>query len=377
MSGRRVFHVALKRFWLYNRDRTVCDFLKIKLQRDNTAHSGGHIMLLSRSKRSFQIAVGVAGLALFAMTPPALAQAANYPNKPVSFVVPYAPGGTTDRMARFLGKELDQRLNGTFVIENRPGAASSIGAAHLAKAAPDGQTIMLGTSTTMAINPSIYKKLAYDPLKDLQPVALVAGIPFLLVVNPDVPAKTVKELIALAKSKPGSLSYASNGHGGAGHLYMELFKTMTGTEMTHVPYKGLAPGLQDTVAGHTQVMFGDFSTAYPLVKAGKLRALGVSTKQRVAADPSIAPIAELGVPGYDASSWQMVIAPAGIPKDILDKLNAELKAIIASKKTQDDFNNQGIIPLVSPSPEELQAFVKAELTRWAEVVNKAGAAGKK
>ncbi len=334
-------------------------------------------MLLLRAKRLFKAGLVVAGFALSMVAGPVHAQGANYPSKPVTFVVPYAPGGTTDRMARFLGKELEQRLGGTFVIENRPGAASSIGAAHLAKSAPDGQTIMLGTSTTMAINPSVYKKLAYDPVKDLQPVALVAGIPFLLVVNPSVPAKTVQELIALAKAKPGSLSYASNGHGGAGHLYMELFKTMTGTEMTHVPYKGLAPGLQDTVAGHTQVMFGDFSTAYPLVKAGKLRALGVSTKQRVAADPSIAPIAELGVPGYDASSWQMVIAPAGIPKDILAKLNAELKAIIASSKTQDSFKQQGIIPLVSPSTEELQAFVKSEMTRWAEVVKKAGAAGKK
>ncbi len=334
-------------------------------------------MLQSHSNRSFKIVLGLAGLVLTALGNPVSAQGTNYPNKPITFLVPYAPGGTTDRMARFLGKELEQRLGGTFVIENRPGAASSIGAAHLAKSAPDGQTIMLGTSTTMAINPSVYKKLAYDPVKDLQPVALVAGIPFLLVVNPSVPAKTVKELIALAKAKPNSLAYASNGHGGAGHLYMELFKTMTGTEMTHVPYKGLAPGLQDTVAGHTQVMFGDFATAYPLVKAGKLRALGVSTKQRVAADPSIAPIAELGVPGYDASSWQMVIAPAGIPKDILTKLNAELKTIIASKKTQDDFNSKGIIPLVSPSPEELQAFVKSEIARWAEVVKKAGAAGKK
>jgi len=305
----------------------------------------------------------------------ASAQAQQYPSKPVTFVVPYAAGGTTDTMARMLGGKLEKRLGQTFVIENKPGAASSIGAAYVAKAAPDGYTLLLATSTTMAINASIYKKLAYDPAKDLTPVALVAGIPFLLVVNPATGVKSVADLVTLAKKEKGGLPFGSNGHGGAGHLNMAMLNTMTDTEMTQVPYKGLAPALNDTVAGHVKVMFGDFSTAYPLVNAGKLRALGVSTKQRVAVAPEIAPLNEVGLPGYDVSSWQMVVAPGGTPKEIVAKLNAELRGILSDKDVVADFNRRGIIPLMSGSPEELQAFVKSEIVRWAAVVKKAGAAG--
>jgi tripartite-type tricarboxylate transporter receptor subunit TctC len=302
-------------------------------------------------------------------------QAQQYPSKPVTFVVPYAAGGTTDTMARMLGGKLEKRLGQTFVIENKPGAASSIGAAYVAKAAPDGYTLLLATSTTMAINASIYKKLAYDPAKDLTPVALVAGIPFLLVVNPATEVKSIADLVTLAKKEKGGLPFGSNGHGGAGHLNMAMLNTMTGTEMTQVPYKGLSPALNDTVAGHVKVMFGDFSTAYPLVKAGKLRALGVSTKQRVAVAPEISPLNEVGLPGYDVSSWQMVVAPGGTPKEIVAKLNAELRAILSDKDVVADLSRRGIIPLVSGSPEELQAFVKSEIVRWAAVVKKAGAAG--
>ena len=322
--------------------------------------------------RTTPIAI-IAGL--MCVSPLASAHAQQYPSKPVTIVVPYAAGGTTDTMARMLGGRLEKRLGQTFVVENKPGAASSIGAAYVAKAAPDGYTLLLATSTTMAINVSIYKKLAYDPTKDLTPVALIAGIPFLLVVNPATEVKSIPDLVKLAKAQKGGLPFGSNGHGGAGHLNMAMLNTMTDTEMTQVPYKGLAPALNDTVAGHVKVMFGDFSTAYPLVKAGKLRALGVSTKQRVAAAPEIAPLNEAGLPGYDVSSWQMVVAPGGTPKEIIAKLNAELRGILSDKDVVAGFNRRGIIPLVSGSPEELQAFVKSEIVRWGAVVKKAGAAG--
>ena len=314
-----------------------------------------------------------ATLALAVLSEPALTQ--QYPSRPVTFVVPYQAGGGTDTMARLLAGRLEKRLGQPFVVENKPGAASSLGAAYVAKAAPDGYTIMLATSSTMAINVSIYKKLAYDPTKDLTPVALFARIPFLLVVNPETPVHSVADLVRLAKDRKGGLPFGSNGHGGAGHLNMALFNTMTDTEMTHVPYKGLSPALNDTVAGHVKVMFGDFGTAYPLVKAGKLRALGVSTRQRIDAAPEIPPLNEAGLPGYDVSSWFMVVAPGGTPKEIISKLNAELRAILSEEEIVANVNRRGLIPVVSGPPEELQAFVTSEIVRWAEVVKKAGAAG--
>jgi tripartite-type tricarboxylate transporter receptor subunit TctC len=303
------------------------------------------------------------------------AQSQEYPSRPVTFVVPYQAGGGTDTMARLLGGRLEKRLGQTFVVENKPGAASSIGAAYVAKAAPDGYTIMLATSSTMAINVSIYKKLAYDPTRDLTPIALFARIPFLLVVNPETPVHSVADLVKLAKERKGALPFGSNGFGGAGHLNMALFNAMTDTEMTHVPYKGLSPALNDTVAGHVKVVFGDFGTAYPLVKAGKLRALGVTTRQRIPAALEIPPLNEAGLPGYDVSSWFMVVAPGGTPKEVVAKLNAELRAILAEKEIVASINGRGLIPVVSEPPEKLPAFVKSEIVRWAEVVKKAGATG--
>ena len=298
--------------------------------------------------------LGVATFALATVLWSVSAPAQEYPSRPVLFVVPYAPGGGTETMARLLGRRLEQRLGKPFVIDNRPGAGTAIGATFVAKSPPDGHTILLATSTTMAINVSIYSTLSYDPIKDLMPVALFSDIPFVLVVNPALPVHSVAELVTLARRTPGGLSYASNGHGGAGHLYAELLKSMTGIAMTHVPYKGLAPAFNDVVAGHVPLMFGDFGTALPLIRAGQLRALGVTTAQRVAAAPEIPPLSQAGLPGYVASSWQMVVAPAAIPKPILHKLNAELRAILAEPEIQKDFTDRGLIPVVSPSPEELQ-----------------------
>ncbi|MGZ3359404.1 MAG: Bug family tripartite tricarboxylate transporter substrate binding protein, partial [Xanthobacteraceae bacterium] len=293
--------------------------------------------------------LGVATFALATVLWSVSAPAQEYPSRPVLFVVPYAPGGGTETMARLLGRRLEQRLGKPFVIDNRPGAGTAIGATFVAKSPPDGHTILLATSTTMAINVSIYSNLSYDPIKDLMPVALFSDIPFVLVVNPALPVHSVAELVTLAKRTPGGLSYASNGHGGAGHLYAELLKSMTGIAMTHVPYKGLAPAFNDVVAGHMPLMFGDFGTALPLIRAGQLRALGVTTAQRVAAAPEIPPLSQAGLPGYVASSWQMVVAPAAIPKPILHKLNAELRAILAEPEIQKDFTDRGLIPVVSPS----------------------------
>ena len=319
--------------------------------------------------------LGVATFALATVLWSVSAPAQEYPSRPVLFGVPYAPGGGTETMARLLGRRLEQRLGKPFVIDNRPGAGTAIGATFVAKSLPDGHTILLATSTTMAINVSIYSNLSYDPIKDLMPVALFSDIPFVLVVNPALPVHSVADLVMLARRTPGGLSYASNGHGGAGHLYAELLKSMTGIAMTHVPYKGLAPAFNDVGAGHVPLMFGDFGTALPLSRAGQLRALGVTTAQRVAAAPEIPPLSQAGLPGYVASSWQMVVAPAAIPKPILHKLNAELRAILAEPEIQKDFTDRGLIPVVSPSPEELQGYVRSEIVRWSKVVEQAGAAG--
>jgi len=313
-------------------------------------------------------------LALLIGNLPFAAMAQDYPSRPVLFVIPYAAGGGTETMARALGRRLEQRLGKPFVIDNRPGAAGSIAATFVAKSAPDGHTILMATSTTMAINVSIYKTLSYDPVKDLTPVALVADIPFVLAINPALPVRSVGELIALAKRTPGGLAYASNGHGGGGHLYAELLRSMTGIEMTHVPYKGLAPAFNDVVAGHVPMMFGDFATALPLIRDGKLRALGVTTGERVAAAPDIPALNEAGVPGYVASSWQMVAAPAGIPGPVLDRLNGELRAILSEPEIRAFIADRGLIPVASPPPEELQRFVKSEIVRWGRVVEQASAA---
>jgi len=313
-------------------------------------------------------------LALLIGNLPFAAMAQDYPSRPVLFVIPYAAGGGTETMARALGRRLEQRLGKPFVIDNRPGAAGSIAATFVAKSAPDGHTILMATSTTMAINVSIYKTLSYDPVKDLTPVALVADIPFVLAINPALPVRSAGELIALAKRTPGGLAYASNGHGGGGHLYAELLRSMTGIEMTHVPYKGLAPAFNDVVAGHVPMMFGDFATALPLIRDGKLRALGVTTGERVAAAPDIPALNEAGVPGYVASSWQMVAAPAGIPGPVLDRLNGELRAILSEPEIRAFIADRGLIPVASPPPDELQRFVKSEIVRWGKVVEQAGAA---
>lgn len=314
-------------------------------------------------------------LAMAALAGVSDAGAQAYPSRPVSVVVPFPPGGSTDWLARMLAQKLEQRLKGSFVVENRPGGANVVAAVAVAKAPPDGHTLLMTTSTTMAINVSVFKNLAYDPVRDFIPVALVSGVPFVLVVNPTLPVKSIGDLIREAKAKPGGLAYASTGAGSAAHLYMVLLQNALGIEMTAVPYKGNAPGLQDTIAGHVSAMFSDLLGALPHIQSGKLRVLGVSTRARAPAAPDLPTLQETGVAGYDASAWQMLVAPAKTPRDIVDRLNAELNAIVRDPPTNSDINGRGHIAVATPPVEELQRFVQSEIGRWGKVVEQAGAKG--
>jgi tripartite-type tricarboxylate transporter receptor subunit TctC len=303
------------------------------------------------------------------------AQAQSYPSRPINVVVPFPPGGSTDWLARMLSQKLEQRLKGTVVVENRPGGATSVAAVAVAKAPPDGHTLLITTSTTMAINVSVFKKLAYDPAKDFIPVALVSGVPFILVVNPALPVKSIADLVREAKAKPGGLSYVSTGAGSAANLFMVLLQNALDVKMTAVPYKGNAPGLQDTIAGHVSVMFSDLLGALPHIRSGKLRVLGVSTKERAPAAPDLPTLQEAGVKGYDASAWQMLVAPAKTPREIVDRLNAEFNAIVREPPTMADINGRGHVAIATPSVGDLQKFVQSEIARWAKVVEAAGAKG--
>lgn len=297
---------------------------------------------------------------------------AEYPDRPITFIVPYAPGGTTDMLARTLGHKLEEKLGRPVVIENKSGASSAVAASYVAKAPADGYTILMATSTTMAINSAVFKKLSYAPLIDLSPVSMVATVPFLLVINSELPVQSIADLVKLAKSKPGELSYGSSGPGSAAHLFMQQFASTTGVKLTHVPYRGTSPALYDVVAGRTQMMFADVSTALPLVRSGKLRALGVSTSKRLPNAPDLPTLAENGVPGYEASSWQMVVIASKTPKEIVARLSEALRQVQADPAFQAQTAARGVIPDAGQTPEELTKFVAEEIKRWAKVVEDAG-----
>ena len=318
------------------------------------------------------------GLLLSALWP-ASAQAQEspslYPSRPVTFIVPFAPGGVTGLLARLLGQKLEQRLGKPFVVEHRPGGGGVTAANAVAHATPDGYTIMMASSTVMAINVTVRKNLPYDPRKELTPIALLARVPFVLVVNPALPVNSVADLVKLAEEKPGQLSFGTPGPGTFHHLNAEMFKSRFGLQLVHVPYKGSAPALTDLVAGHIQMMFCDVPPAKALIEAGKIRALGVTTAQRVKAVPDIPPLAEAGIPNFDTASWHTVTTTAGVPKEIVDKLAAEIRTIMSDPEVLQLLSNDGAIPQVSPPPAELRRFVDAEIVRWGEVVKKAGIAG--
>ena len=335
--------------------------------------------IIPKGKKSFQsavshLAVATVCLTLAFQTERAAAQA-DYPNRAVNFIVPFAPGGVTGLFARLLGQKLEQRLGKPFVVEHRPGGGGVTAATGVARAAPDGYTIMMASSTVLAINVTVRKNLPYDPRKDLTPIALLARVPFVLVVNPELPVRSVADLVKLAKEKPGQLSFGTPGPGTFHHLNAEMFKSIFGLDLVHVPYKGTAPALQDVVAGHIPFMFSDVPPAKALIQSGKVRALGVTTAQRVKAMPDVPPLAEVGIPNYDTSSWHTITTTGGVPQPIVDKLAGEIRAIMADPEVQQLLSNDGTIPQLSPPPEEMKRFVASEIVRWGEVVTKAGIAG--
>jgi tripartite-type tricarboxylate transporter receptor subunit TctC len=312
----------------------------------------------------------VAGLVLAAFA--GLLHAQPWPAKPIKYVVPFAPGGSTDILGRVMAEKLTPVLGQPVVVENKPGAGGGVGAEYVAKAAPDGYTIMGGTISTHAINASLYKNLPYDPVKDFVPIVLLARVPNMLVVNADLPVKNVKELIALLKANPNKYSFASAGNGTSQHLCGELFKTMSGTEMQHIPYKGSPPALQDVMGGQVALTFDNITTAWPLAKAGKLRALAVTTATRSSVAPDVPTLAEAGLPGFDVGSWQGVFAPAGTPPEIVKRLNTEIVKILNLPDVKEKIAALGA-DVAPNTPEDFLVFVKAEGAKWADVVKKSGA----
>lgn len=310
-------------------------------------------------------------LALLALGAPTRAQ--DYPTRNVNILVPFAPGGGTDVIARSVAAKLSQRLGRSFTIENRTGAGTVIAASATAKAAPDGYTLMQATSGTMAMNGSIFKNLSYDPGKDLVPVALIAGVPFVLVVHPDLPVRSVADLVKVAKERP--LTYGSGGVSAFHHLNAELFSNMLGIKMTHVPNRGSVPAMTDLVAGNTHVLFVDIGPSIQLIRAGKARALGITSAERAAAAPEIPPLATVGVPGFDTTAWQMMVAPAKTPRPVLEKLNAEINTIVQSEEISKQFAALGLVPIGKGSLADLDRYVKSETVRWAKVIQDAGLTG--
>jgi len=333
----------------------------------NTAAKAGHDREEYAMKRIAACLVG----SLFAVFA-TLAGAQAWPSKPVKWIVPFAPGGTTDILARVVGEKLAFALGQPVVIENKPGAGGGVGADFVAKAAPDGYTIMGGTISTHAINASLYSNLPYDPVKDFVAITLIARVPNMLVINPQIPANNVKELIVLLKANPGKYSFASSGNGTSQHLSGELFKTMAGVDMQHIPYKGSPPALQDVVGGQVAMTFDNITTAWPLAKGGKLKALAVTTAKRSAVAPDVPTLAESGLVGFEVGSWQGVFAPAGTPPAIVKRLNNEIVKILRLPDVQEKLVGLGAEP-VGDTSEEFTALVKAEGVKWADIVKKSGA----
>lgn len=297
-----------------------------------------------------------------------------YPSRQITMVVPFAPGGGTDMLARMIARRLESAWSKPVVIENRPGSGGIVGATAVTRAAADGYTLFLGSGTNLAVNVSLYKKLAYDPVKDFTPLALVAGTPFVLVVNPSMPVKNVAEFIAYAKARPGELNYATSGPGVPHHLFVELLSSMTGLKMTMVPYKGSLPALNDVAAGHVPLMMVDIGPALGTIQGGGVRALGVSTSQRFPTLPDVPPIGDT-VPGFDAAGWFMMAAPSGLPPAIAEKLHGELDKFLSDKATSEEIVRSGFQPLPNKSLPDLHKFVISEISRWTDVVRRAGVEG--
>lgn len=302
---------------------------------------------------------------------PLNARAADYPNRPVTIVVAFTPGGPSDVLSRIVGKRLQEILHQPFIVENRPGAGGNIAAEQVSHAAPDGYTLLMGNNSILATNAALYKKLPYDP-KSFLPISLVGTQANILVVNPSVPANSMAELIALAKASPGKLNFASSGFGAAAHLAGELFKTEAKINIVHVAYKGAAPALQDVLAGHVQMMFATAASVIGLIKNDKVRALAVTTPKRTALLPELPTVDELGIKGFDATTWHGLVAPAGTPKDIIDTLNFATVEALKDPDTRKALIGLGV-DLVGDSPKEFAAYIDAEIPKWTAVVKQSGA----
>jgi len=313
------------------------------------------------------VRVLLSGLALLLA---AGAQAQTFPAKPVRVIVPFPPGGGNDVIGRVVAQKLTERWGQQVVVENRAGANGMVGLQVTAQAAPDGYTLATAAAGPMAVNPALYAKIPYDPVKDFTPVTNMVNFPLLLVTHPSLPAKSVKEIIALAKARPDQLSYCSPGSGNSGHLAGELFNNMAGTKILHVPYKGAGPAVTDLIAGHVQMFFSSIPSVIQYVDAGRLRGIAVGNLKRIPSLPDIPTVAESGLPGYEAYSWVGMVGPANMPKDVVGKINRDIVDILRQKDVGERLVQQGAIPDVG-TPEQFAAYIKAEIAKWGAVVRKA------
>ena len=295
-----------------------------------------------------------------------MASAADYPSRPIKLVVPYAPGGGADGVARIVAKKVSETIGQPIVIENKGGAGAIVGTEVVAKAEPDGYTLLLGQSGPISINPAVYKNLPYDPVKDLAPITMTTDYPYILVVNADLPAGTLQELVALARSKPGALNYGSTGVGAANHLVAELFNSKAGLQMTHVPYRGTALAVGDLLAGQLTMVFGDPISVLPHLKSGKLRALAVTSLERSTIAPDVPTVAESGYPGFEALAWHGIFAPARTPPAIIDKLNEEFVKAVRDPETKALLANQAM-QTVGSTPDVFAAFIRKDIATWKDV----------
>src|SRR4051794_36156702 len=316
-----------------------------------------------------QAIAGGGGLLWLAASP---AHAQAYPSRIIKMIVPYPAGGTTDLLGRLVADQLKSGLGATVVVENKPGAGTTLGAEQVARSEPDGYTLLMATSTTLAINKTLYKKLPYDPVKDFTPIALVAGVPFALIINPTLPPKTLSEFIAYAKSKPG-LAYGSAGNGSPQHLGAEMLKTAAGIDIRHVPYRGSVPAMFDVVAGHIPFMVVDLQPALQQIREGTVRVLGVTTPKRVAAAPEIPTLAEGGLAGFELVAWQGVVAPSGTPRPVVDALAAQIEKLKADPAIREKLTRISLEPLPPSTPDGFAAYIRTEVDRWAVIVKNSGA----
>jgi tripartite-type tricarboxylate transporter receptor subunit TctC len=317
------------------------------------------------TNKLFLAAIVLAAGAAAAQTP--AASSASYPTKPIRLVVPFTPGGSTDILARAIGQELTKAWGQSVIVDNVPGAGGSLGADKVAKATPDGYTLLMGHIGTLAVNPSLYPALPYDPIKSFAPVAWVARVPNVLVVNPQVAARSVQELVALAKSQPGQLNYGSGGNGSAANLATEYFKLQTGSSLLHIPYRGTAPAVNDLIGGQIHVLFTGAPAVLSQIKNGQLRALAVSSPQRLPALPDLPTVAEAGYKNFEADQWYGVVAPAGTPREIVAKLNTQINLSLNSAELKTRLNNEGAIATPT-TPEAFGKHIVSEIARWKPVI---------